>query len=199
MARHKRVQSVFLNIPYDAQFEELYLAYIVGLTQLGLKINATLALPNQDRLKRIVGLIEKSDVSIHDLSRIESSSGVPRFNMPLELGLALFRSHITKGRHRVFVFEKKAYRVQRSTSDVNGIDPQIHKGRPKGVMAGLRNIFYQSDSTTVPEMLSSFRAVKRKLPELRRNAGSRSLFEAAVFKELTVAALVERERILKQR
>jgi hypothetical protein len=119
--------------------------------------------------------------------------------MPLELGLALFRSHITRGRHRVFVFEKKAYRVQRSTSDVNGIDPQIHKGRPKGVMAGLRNIFYQSDGTTVPEMLSSYRAVKRKLPELRRNAGSRSLFEAAVFKELTVAALVERERILQQR
>jgi hypothetical protein len=199
MARRKRVQSVFLNIPYDAQFEELHLAYIVGLTQLGLKINATLALPNQDRLKRIVGLIEKSDVSIHDLSRIESPSGVPRFNMPLELGLALFRSHITRGRHRVFVFEKKAYRVQRSTSDVNGIDPQIHKGRPKGVMAGLRNIFYQSDGTTVPEMLSSYRAVRRKLPELRRNAGSRSLFEAAVFKELTVAALVERERILKQR
>jgi len=199
MARRKRVQSVFLNIPYDAQFEELYLAYIVGLTQLGLKINATLALPNQDRLKRIVGLIEKSDVSIHDLSRIESSSGIPRFNMPLELGLALFRSHITRGRHRVFVFEKKAYRVQRSTSDVNGIDPQIHKGRPKGVMAGLRNIFYQSDGTTVPEMLSSYRAVKRKLPELRRNAGGRSLFEAAVFKELTVADLVERERILKQR
>ena len=199
MARRTRVQSVFLNIPYDSQFEELYLAYIVGLTQLGLKINATLAVPNQDRLKRIVGLIEKSEVSIHDLSRIESSSGVPRFNMPLELGLALFRSHITRGRHRVFVFEKKAYRVQRSTSDVNGIDPQIHKGRPKGVMAGLRNIFYQSDGTTVPEMLSSYRAVKRKLPELRRNAGGRSLFEAAVFKELTVAALVERERILKQR
>jgi len=199
MARRTRVQSVFLNIPYDSQFEELYLAYIVGLTQLGLKINATLALPNQDRLKRIVGLIEKSDVSIHDLSRIESSSGIPRFNTPLELGLALFRSHITRGRHRVFVFEKKAYRVQRSTSDVNGIDPQIHKGRPKGVMAGLRNIFYQSDGTTVPEMLSSYRAVKRKLPELRRNAGGRSLFEAAVFKELTVAALVERERILKQR
>jgi hypothetical protein len=66
-------------------------------------------------------------------------------------------------------------------------------------MAGLRNIFYQSDGTTVPEMLSSYRAVRRKLPELRRNAGSRSLFEAAVFKELTVAALVERERILKQR
>jgi len=193
-----RIQSVFLNIPYDAQFENLYLAYIVGLTQLGLKINVTLAVPNQGRLERIVGLIEKSDVSIHDLSRIEISSGVPRFNMPLELGLALYRAHATNGRHRVFVFEKRPYRAQRSTSDINGIDPQIHGGRPKGVMAGLRNIFRQPDrTTTVPEMLTSFRAVKKKLPELRRNAGSKSLFEAAVFSDLTVAALVESERLVK--
>ena len=66
-------------------------------------------------------------------------------------------------------------------------------------MAGLRNIFYQADGTTVPEMLSSFRAVKRRLPELRRNAGSRSLFEASVLKDLVVAALVEREKVLKRR
>jgi hypothetical protein len=55
-----------------------------------------------------------------------------------------------------------------STSDVSGIDPQIHGGTPKGVMAGLRKILRQpGDVTTVPEMLASYRAVKRKLPELR--------------------------------
>jgi hypothetical protein len=199
VARSRRLRSVFLNIPYDSRFENLYLAYVVGLTQLGLKINLTLAVPNQGRLERIVKLVEKSDVSIHDLSRIELTSGVPRFNMPLELGLALYRSRATKGRHRVFVFEKRAYRMQRSTSDINGIDPQIHGGRPKRVMAGLRNIFYQEDKTTVPEMLSSYRAVKRKVPELRRNAGSKSLFEPSVFKDLVLAALVERERIIDQR
>jgi hypothetical protein len=199
VARPVRIQSVFLNVPYDKQFEDLYLAYIVGLTQLGLKINATLAVPNQGRLERIVELIEESDVSVHDLSRIELSLGIPRFNMPLELGLALFRSHVTKGRHRAFIFERKAFRTQQSTSDINGIDPQVHNGTVKGVMAGLRNIFYQSEETTVPEMLSSFRAVKFKLPELRRNAGSESLFEASIFKDLSVAALVERERIIKQR
>ncbi len=199
MARSERIRAVFLNIPYDDQFEELYLAYIVGLTQLGLKINATLAVPNQGRFERIIRLIEQSDVSIHDLSRIELTSGIPRFNMPLELGLALYRSHTTHGRHRVFVFEKEPYRMLRSTSDINGIDPQIHNGRPKGIMAGLRNIFHQTDGTTVPEMLSSYRSVKRRLPELRRNAGSESLFEASVFKDLTVAALVERERILGKR
>ncbi len=200
MARRKRIETVFLNIPYDKPFEDLYLAYIVGLTQLGLKIHATLAIPNQGRLERILELIDQSDVSIHDLSRIELSAGLPRFNMPLELGLALYRSHATKGRHRVFVFEKKVYRTQRSTSDINGIDPQIHRGTPTGVMAGLRNLFLQPEgTTTVPEMIASFRAVKKKLPELRRNAGSNSLFEASVFNDLVVAALFERERILEAR
>jgi len=199
VARPKRFLSVFLNIPYDSQFEDLYLAYIVGLTQLGLKINLTLAVPNQGRLDRIIKLIERSAVSIHDLSRIELSSGIPRFNMPLELGLALYRSRTTKGRHKVFVFESKPYRMQRSTSDISGIDPQIHSKRPKGVMAGLRNIFYQADGTTVPEMLSSYRAVKRRIPELRRNAGSGSLFEASVLKDLVVVALIEREKILMRR
>jgi hypothetical protein len=198
VARRKRVQSVFLNIPYDNQFEELYLAYIVGLTQLGFDINATLAVPNQGRLDRIVSLIKESDVSIHDLSRIELSSGIPRFNIPLELGLALFHSYATKGRHRVFVFEKKPYRMMHSTSDISGIDPQIHQGKPSGVMVGLRNIFHQPErTTTVPEMLASYRAVRRKLPALRRNAGSQSLFEVSVFQDLILAALVEREKIIK--
>jgi hypothetical protein len=159
----RRIKSVFLNIPYDAAFEDLYLAYIVGLTQLGLRVNATLAVPNQDRLQTIIRLIEASGFSIHDLSRIEASHGVPRFNMPVELGLALYRSHVTKGKHRVFVFESKRYRAQRSTSDVNGIDPHIHHGTPKGLMGSLRNIFRQpGNATTVPEMLASYRAVKRK-------------------------------------
>ena len=168
----------------------------MGLTQLGLKISAALAVPNQGRLDRIIQLIEESDISLHDLSRTESSRGVPRFNMPLELGLALYRSHATHKRHRVFVFEKKDYRALRSTSDINGIDLQIHRGTVKGVMGCLRNLFHQPDGTTVPQMLASYRAVKRRLPELRKNAGSTSLFEASIFADLTVAALVEREKII---
>ena len=200
MPRAKRIRCVFLNIPYDHAFENLYLAYIVGLTQLGLRINATLAVPNQGRLGTIIRLIEESDLSIHDLSRVEASRGVPRFNMPVELGLALYRSHITNGKHRVFVFESKRYRAQRSTSDVNGIDPQIHNGTPKGLMSALRNIFRQAgDVTTVPEMLASYRAVKQNLPQVRRNSGSKSLFEAAVFQELTVAALVESQKRVARR
>jgi hypothetical protein len=96
--------------------------------------------------------------------------------------------------------ESKLYRAQRSTSDINEIDPQIHRGTAKGVMAGLRNIFRQPrDVTTVPEMLISYRAVKRKLPELRLHAGGKSLFEASVFQDLTLAALVESQKLIERR
>jgi hypothetical protein len=196
----RRIESVFLNIPYDTDFESLYLAYVVGLTQLGLAINVALAVPHQGRLRTIIALIDRSDFSIHDLSRVEVYRGVPRFNMPVELGLALYRSHITNGQHRVFICERKQYRAQRSTSDVNGIDPQIHHGTVKGVMVGLRNLFRQpQDVTTVPEMLASYRGVKQNIPVLRRNAGSKSLFESAIFQDLTLAALVESQKRIARR
>jgi hypothetical protein len=198
LTRPKRIQAVFLNIPYDQQFERLCLAYIVGLTQLGLKINATLAVPNQGLLTRILSLVEESDFSIHDLSRTELSRGIPRFNMSLELGLARCRSDSNPECHRVFVFEKKACRTLKSTSDINSIDAQIHNGTVKGVMGKLRYIFHQPDGTMVPEMLSSCRGVRQRLPEPRRNAGSESLFEASIFNDFTVAAL-ERERIINGR
>ena len=46
-------------------------------------------MPNQGRLASIIQLIESSDISIHDLSRVELSRGLPRFNMPVELAVKL--------------------------------------------------------------------------------------------------------------
>jgi hypothetical protein len=52
-------KRVFLNIPYDAKFERLYLAYTVGVIELGLQPRATLAIPGGPaRLDRIVDLIQ---------------------------------------------------------------------------------------------------------------------------------------------
>ena len=94
------------------------------------------------------------------------------------------------------MFEKKSYRTQRSTSDINGIDPWIHGGTQRGVMARVRNILLQPTSpATVPEMLASLRTVKLRLPQIRRNSRSKSLFEASVFKDLKLVALVELERL----
>lgn len=94
--RGRERYSVFLNIPYDSPFENLYLAYIVGLTAFGLIPRATLEIPtSRRRLERILKLIEECAYSIHDLSRVQVDRRVPRvprFNMPFELGLAVAQS-----------------------------------------------------------------------------------------------------------
>lgn len=52
-------ESVFLNIPYDSQFENLFLAYIAAISAFGFIPRATLEIPSsQMRLERILGLIE---------------------------------------------------------------------------------------------------------------------------------------------
>ena len=66
-----RERSVFLNIPYDAGFQRLYLAYIAGISAFGLVPRATLEIPTSERrLDRIIALIDECAYSIHDLSRV---------------------------------------------------------------------------------------------------------------------------------
>jgi hypothetical protein len=48
-------------------------------------------------------------------------------------------------------------------------------------------------------MLISYRAVRKRLPQLRLNAGGKSLFEASVFQDLSLAALVESQKLIKRR
>jgi hypothetical protein len=92
-AQHAEPERVFLNIPYDAKFERLYLAHIVGVIELGLKPRATLAIPGgKARLNRIIDLVQSCSYSVHDLSRVQldrNPPATPRFNMPFELGLAV--------------------------------------------------------------------------------------------------------------
>jgi hypothetical protein len=120
--------AVFLNIPYDQKFRSLYLAYIAGLVHLGFVPRVTLGLPGgARRLDKILAEIQGCRYSIHDLSRVgvdrKPPFATPRFNMPFELGLAVAWEKSNPTKHNWFVFEAKAYRVQRSLSDLNGTDP----------------------------------------------------------------------------
>ena len=85
--------SVFLNLPYDSNFESLFLAYIAGVNAFGMTPRATLEISgSKRRLDRIVELIAACPYSIHDLSRVQRdrrAPATPRFNMPFELGLAV--------------------------------------------------------------------------------------------------------------
>jgi nitroreductase len=120
--------------------------------------------------------------------------------MPFELGLAVAREKSNPTKHTWFVLESKAYRIQKSLSDLNGTDPQIHGGQVSGVMRELSNIFRRpANQPTVPEMMSTFNAISRRWAKILAEAGTTSLFEAKAFQDLCYEAKVAAEslRLLK--
>jgi hypothetical protein len=196
-----RPNAVFLNIPYDDRFRRQYLAYIVGLSQLGLQPRATLGIPGGERrLDRILALIQSCRYSIHDLSRVELDRNpppTPRFNMPCELGLTITWQKLNPSRHTWFVFESHRRRLQKSLSDLDGTDPNIHGATVEGVMRELCNAFVRRRGAvpSVPDMMKTYRRVVRQLDDVVVNAGANSLFEARVFEDLCfVARAIVEER-----
>lgn len=189
-------EAVFLNIPYDRKFERLYLAYIVGCVELSLTPKATLAISGGTRrLERILRLIQSCRYSIHDLSRVELDRNpppTPQFNMPFELGLAVANTQP----HTWFVFESKLRRAQKSISDLDGTDCNIHGGTVEGVMRELCNAFVRrSYRPTVEQMMQTYRKTQQLLPEMLRRTRARSLYEARVFEDLiTLAAQIRDTR-----
>lgn len=180
--------TVFLNIPYDQEFRSLYIAYVVGLCQLGLVPRIASEIPGSERrLDRIFALIQSCRYSIHDLSRVEldaAPAAAPRFNMPLELGMSITWANLNPSLHTWFVWESKPYRLQRSASDLNGTDPYIHDGTVEGVLRELCNAFRRDRSPSVPGMLTAYRLVEGAFGSILKNNGTRNPFDRTVFMDL---------------
>src|ERR1700693_4084246 len=189
----KKPADVFLNVPYDQKFENLFLAYIAGVSAFGLAPRATIEIPGGlRRLDRIIDLVRECRYSIHDLSRVElegKAPRTPRFNMPFELGLAVCWQRISKENHTWFVYESQARRLAKSLSDLNGTDPYIHDGRIRGVFRELCNSFIRRGrQPSTQDMRRIYGDLRKRLPSILRQAGTRSAYSARVFKELCVVA-----------
>jgi hypothetical protein len=108
-------KSVFINCPFDEEYAQTFDAIVFAVACCGFIPRSALesgdiAVP---RMERIVRAIFSSYYSIHDLSRCRSEGDerLARFNMPLELGIAMAHRFQTKGRKHdwlVLVPEKPA-------------------------------------------------------------------------------------------
>lgn len=181
----------FLNIPYDKQFENLYLAYIAGLTAFGLVPRATLEIPGGSRrLDRIFELIQTCGYSFHDLSRVERDRSKPKTPRFFELGLAVGCSKLAGRNDQVwFVLEAVDRRIQKSLSDLNGTDVYVHGGHIKGVLRALSNALVRNvNQPTLQQMMALYRKLRKAVPIILNNSGASSTFEARVFKDLVQLA-----------
>jgi hypothetical protein len=85
----------------------------------------------QVRIDKILKIVEDCQYGIHDLSRTEldRSSRLPRFNMPLELGLFLgakrFGASLQR-RKTCLILDRQPHRYQKFISDIAGQDIRSH-------------------------------------------------------------------------
>jgi len=189
----RRAESVFLNIPYDPPFENLYLAYIAGVSAFGLRPRAALEIPTSHRrLDRILSLIQRCEYSIHDLSRVEldrTPPSTPRFNMPFELGLTVALEKTAVPGHAWIVCESQRFRLKKSLTDLDGTDPYVHDGTIRGVFRELGNAFVRGRSQpTVDQMMQVYRVLRANFRTVLRQAGANHPFHARVFRDLSILA-----------
>ena len=194
--------DVFINIPFDAEHEYLYLSLIAAIVGLGLQPRCVLEIPrDQARLHRIFKLIGACPYSLHDLSSVRLSRGpfrVPRFNMPFELGLAVALCLSTQESHKFRVMDAVAHRVTQSLSDIGGYDAFIHHGTPTGTFNAVSDMFASLENPPIKDV-REFLLVYRGLKSLRVERLPGDIFRAAPFGRLVIAARDLVTSIKKQR
>jgi hypothetical protein len=195
-------QSVFLNVPFDAEYSPLFVALIAGLTALGRSPRCVLEVPGAglNRLERIFGLVASCRTSIHDLSRVSLSSdlNLPRFNMPFELGMAYALSRV--GSHGFFLLEEKPYRLQISLSDLNGHDPHIHDGTQAGVLRCVLDCFgTPSGAPDIATLTALTKRLAQLSSKLQRQMQVQGVFHPYLFRRITLTAaeLARRQSLIR--
>ncbi|WP_409215210.1 hypothetical protein [Prosthecobacter sp.] len=129
------------------------------------------ALESQDagevRMSKILRLIKECQFGIHDISRtaLDPENGLPRFNMPLELGLflgaAYFGNPVQRQKHTL-VLDSERFRYQKFISDIAGQDIKPHGNDPGRVVYAVRdwlNVF--AKDTLLPGGKTLLRLYKR--------------------------------------
>jgi hypothetical protein len=168
--------SVFVNCPFDSKYAPIFESIVFAVAHCGFRARCALEIDDasQVRIDRIFSIMEECRLGIHDLSRtqLEKVSRLPRFNMPLELGMFLGVKRSGDARQKAklcLVLDSEPYRYQRFISDVAGQDIRSHFSRQKEAVSITRNWLQSCSGRSMPggtEVYRQYRQFRRDLPRL---------------------------------
>lgn len=143
-ANYKR--NVFINCPFDDDYQPLLYGIVFAVNELGFQPRCAKDESNagKGRFEKIQDLIAECKYSIHDISRVDLDpvNSLPRFNMPLELGLDLGCQRYGRSYHQekvLLVLDTEQYRYQKYISDLAGRDPVAHHDSDEKIINEVRN------------------------------------------------------------
>jgi hypothetical protein len=177
MTKNEYERGVFLNCPFDAQYKPLFEAIVFAVRDCGLRPRCALEVDDASeiRIDKIFKIIAECKLGIHDISRTEvaSASGLPRFNMPLELGMFLAAKRFGAARQQkkaCLILDSAPYRYQQFISDIAGQDIQVHHNTPQEAITVVRN-WLRSASVLRPlpggmEIFRRYQLFEQDLPAL---------------------------------
>jgi hypothetical protein len=170
-------RDVFINCPFDSEYKYFFWAIVFVVIRSGFRPRCALETDDssENRFDKICNIIKECRYGIHDISRTEldESSKLPRFNMPLELGIFIAAKRFGARAHKVkrcIVLDRQKYRYQKFISDIAGQDIHSHETKLTILIeilaTWLRN---QSRDRKVPGgriIASEFSSFRKKLPRI---------------------------------
>jgi hypothetical protein len=125
-------ENVFINCPFDDTYLPLFRALIFAVFECGLRPRCAQEVYDggEVRIDKIARIVRDCRWGIHDISRTDlNAHNLPRFNMPLELGLFLGAQRFgpgVQGKKSCLVLDSDRYRYQEFISDIAGQDIAAH-------------------------------------------------------------------------
>lgn len=137
---------MFINCPFDDEYSPLFDAIVFAIHDCGFVARCTLELDDgaQVRADKIFRIVEKCKYGVHDISRtdLDKTNNLPRFNMPLELGLFLGARHFggrTQREKVCLILDTDRFRYQKYCSDIAGQDIKGHRNEVAVIIRVVRN------------------------------------------------------------
>lgn len=138
--------AVFINVPFDRPYKKLFDALVFAVHDCGFVAHGAREQDDgsQARLDKLLEIIGECRLGIHDLSRtsLDTKHRLPRFNMPLELGIFLGAKRYggaTQARKSCLILDREHYRYQIFCSDIAGQDIRAHHNDVGQAIAGVRD------------------------------------------------------------
>lgn len=175
-------RDVFINCPFSEDYKTYFHAIVFVVIRSG--FNPRCALESDDsgdsRFNKICQIIAQCDYGVHDISKTELDVGtsLPRFNMPLELGLFLAAKKFGNREQKLkkcIIFESTPYDYQKFMSDIAGQDIHSHRRSEKTLVLELSGwLRRETHDHSVPggsAIYHEYSMFKKELPKLCKAAG----------------------------
>jgi hypothetical protein len=171
-------RNVFINCPFDSTYRPLFEAILFVAYECGFYPRSALEVDDSSevRITKIAGIIRESRLAVHDISRTQLDRGtrLPRFNMPLELGMYLGAKLFGSGdqsEKAAIVLDVDRYRYQKFISDIAGQDIRAHGGSTDETIRQVRDFLstHLEDGVFLPggyRIVERYSRFRRDLPTM---------------------------------